>query len=107
MLTIDIQAIPNQSFTIALENVNYEIAIRETGGVMSVDVTRANVRVVSGARVVAGQLVLNYSDLEDGYGNFMFLTSEGDLPYYDQFGVSQDFVYATAAELATVRNDGG
>lgn len=104
MREIELQAIPNQSFSVVLDNTNYEIAVRETGGVMSVDVTRQNVRVVSGARVVAGQLILNYADLEDGQGNFMFLTKDGDMPYYDQFGNTQFLMYASATELAAVRN---
>jgi len=101
----DLQALPKQQFTIALDNTLYEIAIRETAGCMSADVTRGGdpTPVVSGYRCVAGELVLP-EDRENGYGNFMFLTLDGDLPWWESFGTTQLLVYASPAELAAVRN---
>lgn len=104
MQTIPLQAIPKQSLTIVLENVLYDIALKETAGCMSVDIDRAGERIVSGARCVAGQLLLNYEALEDGFGNFLFLTEGEDLPYWDQFGNTQTLMYASAEDLAAVRN---
>lgn len=104
MQEIPLQAVPKQSFTIVLDGVLYEIALRETAGCMSIDVTRSNTPIVTGARCVAGKLLLNYRDLEDGEGNFMFLTESGDLPWWEQFGTTQSLIYATQAELEAVRN---
>lgn len=107
MLTLDVKNIPNQSFSVALDNTLYDLRIIETNGCMSVDITRAGVIVEQGARIVAGQPLINYSALEDGFGNFMFLTgnNNNDLPYWDQFGATQTLTYASAAELALVRNN--
>lgn len=105
MQTLSLQAIPNQEFTVSLDNTLYDIRIVETAGCMSVDITRAGVIVEQGARCVAGQALINYATLEGGFGNFIFLTGNNntDLPYYDQFGTTQTLIYASAAELAAVR----
>jgi hypothetical protein len=102
--TIPLQALPKQSFTIVLDGVLYELALKETAGVMSFDCTRAGVVICSGARVVAGALMLNYRPQEDGNGNFMILTNDGDLPWWEEFGNSQVMLYASNADLLAVRN---
>lgn len=103
MLTLALQAIPNQSFTVVLDNVLYEIGIIETNGCMSLNLTRANVVVLSGQRCVAGQLLIPYRAEEAQSGNFMFLTANNDLPYWDQFTATQTLIYASNAELEAVR----
>lgn len=107
MQVVPVQAIPKQSLSVVLDNVLYGIDFLSTNGCMSLNVTRANERVVSGQRVVAGQLVLPFKRQEAEQGNFMFLTQGGDLPAYDQFGVTQSFLYASNAELEAVRDGGG
>lgn len=107
MQVIALQSIPKQSLSIALDGVLYDIDVLSTNGCMSLNITRANVRVVSGQRAVAGQLVLPFKVDEDGAGNFMFLTQDDDLPAYLKFNSTQAFLYATNAELAAVRDGGG
>lgn len=104
MQEIGLQAIPKQSLSVVLDNVLYAIELIETNGCMSFNLDRAGVRVLSGQRIVAGQLLLPYDYTEDGQGNFMFLTKDGALPYYDQFTTTQTFLYASNAELEAVRN---
>ena len=41
--------------------------------------------------------------LEGGQGNLMFLTSDGDLPFWDQFTSTQTLLYGSPADLAAVR----
>lgn len=106
MEIIALQAIPKQVFNIVLDNVLYEIGIIETNGCMSMNLTRGGVDILDGQRVVAGKLCIPYPPLEADSGNFMFLTQNNDLPYYDQFGLTQSFLYASNAELEAVR-DGG
>lgn len=104
MEQIALQAIPKQSFNIVLASVLYTITLLETNGCMSISITRAGVDVLDGQRVVAGKLCIPYQPLEGGDGNFMFLTQNNDLPYYDQFGSTQTFLYASNAELEAVRD---
>lgn len=103
METIGLQAIPNQQLTVVLDAVLYNLTFRATNGCMSVDMLRAGEVVVSGQRIVAGQPFLPYVVLEGQYGNFVMLTQDGDLPYYDQFGLTQTLVWATAAEIGAIR----
>ena len=106
MLEIGLQAIPKQSLSVVLNNVLYALDIIETNGCMSYNLDRAGTRVLSGQRIVAGQLLLPYRYTEGGQGNFLFLTVGGELPYYDQFTTTQTFIYASNVELEAVRNGG-
>lgn len=103
MLTISLVALPNQELTVSLDGILYDLAIRETNGCMSMDVTRAGVTVVQGQRCVADAPVLPYVALEGPYGNFVFLTNAGDLPYWTQFTSDQTLVFGTAVEIAAAR----
>lgn len=96
---------PKQSFTVVLDDVLYDIAVLETNGCMSLNITRAGERIVSGQRAVTRQLVLPYASLEDAAGNFMFLTQNDELPAWDLFTTTQAFVYASNAELLAVRGE--
>jgi hypothetical protein len=103
MQVIALQAISKQNFSAVLDDILFEMDLIETAGCMSCNITRAGTVVVSGARCVAGQLLINYESLEAGDGNFMFLTNAGDLPFYDQFTTTQTLLFASNAELAAVR----
>ena len=103
MQTIQLQPIPNQELTVTLESVQFDISLRAINSVMYITVLVGGVAILSGSRCVAGMALLPYHYLEGLTGNFAFITANDDLPYYDQFGVSQTLVYATAAELAAIR----
>lgn len=103
MLVIPLQVLPKQSFTVVLADLLYTVDVIETGGCMSMNVTRADEVVVTGQRCVAKQLVLPYAALEDGLGNFMFLTMNDELPHYELFASTQALVFASNAELEAVR----
>ncbi len=99
---INIQPVPNQSLSIALDDVQYDISIKEINNSMAVDLSRNNQLVIQGARVVAGTPFIAYRYLEDG--NFIFTTAHGEQPYYTKFGISQSLIYLTRAELAEIRS---
>lgn len=103
MLVIELKAIPKQSLTAVLDNVLYEIDLLETNGCMSANIVRAGVPVVTGQRCVAKQLVIPYKAMEEHQGNFMFLTQNNEMPAYALFQSTQQFVYASNAELLAVR----
>lgn len=101
MIDIGLTAVANQSLSIQLDNRQYEIALHEANGVMSVSVTRDNERLVSNIRLTAGTPVLPYRYQESG--NFL-LTVDGEaLPYWDQFGITQSLVYLTTEEIEALR----
>ena len=98
---IVLQPTPNQSLSANLDDIRYELTIKEAAGVMAVDITRNNQVIEQGARLVAGTPLIPYRYQEQG--NFILTTENGQVPYYDQFGISQFLVYASASDLVTFR----
>lgn len=101
MQKISLAAIPNQSFSVVLDDRSYIFVIRTTVNVMSVDITRDTTVLELGARIVAGTPLLPYRYQEDG--NFLITTQNGEYPFYTQFGITQFLIYASAAEIAAIR----
>jgi len=98
---VPISAVPNQSFTITLDNNLFDITIRYTNGVMAISLTINGVDTIDNIRVVAGSPVIPSQYQEAG--NFLFLTQNFQLPIYTQFNITQSLIYASASELATYR----
>jgi len=101
MRTIPLVAIPNQRFTITVDDVRYDIAIKAARGVMVCDIAINGTVIITGARVLAGEMLIPFKYLENG--NFILLTEGGDLPDYRQFGNTQTLVFFTPAELGAIR----
>lgn len=101
MQTITLQPIPNQSFSVRLDNSFYEFTIKETAGCMSLTLSRDNVILVEGLRIVAGTPLIPYNYLQKG--NFLILTANDDLPFYDQFGITQNLYYVSPDEIEVYR----
>jgi len=103
MIQIPLQAIPNQTLSINLNDNAYDILLRACGTgdalVMSVDLTINNDTVLLGQRIVPGAPLIPYLELTDIGGNFILLTNEGDLPDYNEFQISQYLIFATQAEI--------
>jgi len=98
---IELQPIPNQSFSVLLDGNRYQIRVNDLGESVAFTISRDEVDIVTGFRAVAGTLILPYEHLESG--NFIFLTENNEIPEYEKFGVSQTFHYLTAAEMESLR----
>lgn len=101
MQNIPIQALPSQSFSVPLDNNQWDFVIKSTNGAISVTISLNGVPVVSGMRAVAGIVIL--PDRYQEAGNFVFITQSFQIPDYTQFGTSQQLIYISAAELAQIR----
>lgn len=98
MRIITLEPVPNQAITVVLDNVLYEIRLVTLGGGLCVSIRRNNQTVVDGARAVAGQAIIQ--DKHRAFvGNFVIITSDGDLVDYQKFGVSQFLAYYTAGDF--------
>lgn len=100
MMEIAIAPVANQSFTVQLDGARYAFTIKEAAGVMVADVSRDDVLLLSGTRLVAGSPIIPYKYLQ--VGNFVLFTGNDDLPYYTEFGYSQQLAYLSAAEIAAL-----
>lgn len=72
-------------------------------GILAVGLDRNGVALLRGARALSGEPVIPYAHLQTG--NFIFVTLNGEAPWYSQFGVSQTLVYLDAAEIAALSAD--
>lgn len=100
---IPIQAVPSQTLTVNLNGSQYIIGIRYTNGCMSLSVSKDGTQLIQNMRAVPATPVLPAKYLEDGNGNFMFLTANNLLPLYTQFNLTQSLLYFTPEELAAFR----
>lgn len=100
MRVVPLAAIPNQAFTLTIDNVRWSLAIKEARGVMCANVARDGVTLLYGCRVLAGEPVIPYRCLQTG--NFIFITNEGNAPDWRLFGVTQTLIYLSADDLAAV-----
>lgn len=97
MIELDISPIPNQTISITIENNFYDITLKACNNVMSCDITRNNILIQSGIRIVSGEFLINYPYLENG--NFLFITDNDDYPFYKEFGVTQFLLYFSNQEI--------
>lgn len=101
MQTIALQQTANQSFSVTLDNNQWNITLKATNGVMSVTLILNNVTVISNMRCVAGTLLIPSKYQESG--NFLITTANFDLPDYSQFNATQFLIYISAVELEVLR----
>ena len=101
MLQIPLSIIPNQTLSVVLDGKQYDLAFYLTENIMAVDMARDGEVILTGQRIVAGFPIIPYRYLESG--NFILDTANDELPDYRQFGVTQFLIYASIAELASLR----
>lgn len=101
MIDVDIATVANQAFSIQLDSRFYEIELREVNGAMAASIVRDGETLISNSRITAGAPLLPYRYQETG--NFIMTTDNEELPYWDQFNVTQFLVYLSADELAAYR----
>lgn len=102
MRNIPLSAVPSQLLTATIDERRYVLTLKEANGTMICDVSVDGVVLVSGSRVLAGEMLVPYQYLEDG-GNFILQTTDDNLPNWQEFGVSQGLYYLSAAELEEIR----
>lgn len=99
--SIPLAPIPNQSLSVNIDNNFYEISLKFTPTILFADISRNNVALVRGARVVSFVPLINYQYLEEG--NFFLATLNQALPDYTQFGISQGLYYLPQFQLDAIR----
>lgn len=98
---IPTQQLPNQSLSITLDGVLYDVTIRTTDGITNVSISQNGALILENAIAVACGPIIPSPYMESG--NFLFLTANHQLPNYEQFGLTQSLFYLSPAELAAFR----
>lgn len=101
MIEITLSAVPNQSFSIRLDDHLYDIRLRAAKNIMAVDIVRDGVLIETGTRAEAGFPLIPYRYQESG--NFIISTENDEYPDYTKFGISQTLIYVSEAELGVIR----
>ena len=101
MLNIPLQAIPNQSFSVQIDNNTYDLSIYDCGNIMAVDIAINNTIIVTGSRAVPLNFLLPYRYLENG--NFLITSLDDEYPDWRRFGLDQFLIFASQAELNVIR----
>jgi hypothetical protein len=98
---IPLQAIPNQSFSVTLDNNLWEVEVRTCDGVTAVSLNLNGNDLID--NLIAAACAPIIPDQYQENGNFIFLTANFQLPDYTQFGVTQTLYYFSPSELDALR----
>lgn len=101
MRIIEIDPIPNQEFSVTVDGNRWDFVIKEAVSSMICDLSLNDEVILSGLRIVSGTPIIPYEYLRR-HGNFIILTENEELPYWTQFGVNQQLIYASAEELSLI-----
>ena len=97
MLNINLATLPNQSLSVTINQVLYDLRFFLTSNVMCCDLAINSIPILSCMRLVAGSFIIPYKYLQNG--NFIITTLNDELPYYTQFNSTQFLVFLTNAEI--------
>lgn len=103
MRIIDIDQVPNQSFSVTEDGNRWDFTIKQAVTSMVADISLNDTRILSAQILVAGTPMIPYQYLQ-GSGNFLILTENDDLPNWERFGVDQIMIYASPAEIEAARS---
>lgn len=101
MFNIPLQAIPNQSLSVQIDQKTYDIRIKDCGNIMALDIAVDNIDIILGVRTVPNNLIIPYRYLENG--NFFITSLDDEYPDWRRFGLDQFLIYASQAELTAIR----
>lgn len=100
MIDIALQPIANQELSIPLEGSRFVLTIKESQGAMVMTIVRDDEVIVQNARMTGDNVIIPCEYQRVGMGNFFIGTQNEEIPFWDQFGLTQFLVYVTAAEVA-------
>jgi len=99
MRIIPITRTPNQSISVVIGEVLYEIRLTSRDGTISADIEADGKVLVIGARVVANEAIIQPPSLFPDK-IFCLVTSNNDIVDYNQFGLTQILCFFTRADFA-------
>lgn len=102
MILIPLQTVEKQSLSILLDNVLHQISVLVCNGIMAVTIVRDGETAIEGRRAVAAVPLIPEGPREAG--NFVFRTLNDELPYWAEFGSTQQLWYLTIEEMEALRN---
>lgn len=106
MRIVPLQTLPNQEFSLQIDDNNYDLRIHDCGDIIAVSMIVNNIIILSGQRAVNGFPIIPYNYLEINIGNFIFVSandSQDQYPDWRRFNMDLIFLYVTPQELRALR----
>ena len=101
MKEIPLNLVEKQSLSVLIDNILFELSFKLCNNIMAATIIRNGETIVENRRVVAGVGIIPEGDREEG--NFIILTNNDDLPYFEQFASTHVLVYANEKEIIDIR----
>lgn len=98
MQLINLDSIPNQSFSTYIDGVPYSITLRTAQGATLVTIESGGEALITNALCVPGENLLSYNSRRKK-GNFRFVCQNDEYPYYENFGKNCFLTYVPEEEL--------
>lgn len=99
MYLISLSPIANQTFTVTIENINYRVALRTIQGLTYMSVWADGDELFQ-SQLCAPNAFVNPYNYVSVSGKFYFRCSDGQYPYFKNFGNTVELYYYTAEEIA-------
>jgi translation initiation factor IF-1 len=99
MIDVNLQQLPNQEFSIALENSRYVVRVVQTNTMMAITITKDDVVLIQNQRLLPNDFILRSNLVDADSGNFFMLVQDESIPVYTAFGVTQFLTYIDSDEL--------
>lgn len=99
---IPIISTPNQSLSVVINDVSYEITLKLVEGIMEFSLSVNGNKVTDGERCFANQFILPYPYMAEN-GNFIFKTENEEYPNWENFGSTCQLLFYTRDEINAAR----
>jgi hypothetical protein len=101
MMSVPLQQLPNQSFSILLDGNQWNFLLKTANDVTVCSLTLNGTDLLDSALCVVGSFIIPCEYQEAG--NFFFVTQNQQLPTWTEFTVSQALIYISQTELDALR----
>lgn len=98
MQLINLDPIPNQSFSTYIDGVPYSITLRTAQNATLATIESGGRPLITNALCVPGGNILPYPAYKKA-GNFRFMCQDNQYPYYENFGKTCFLTYVPEEEL--------
>ncbi len=98
MIQIELEKEPSQQFTIALNNNNFDIKIRDIGGICIMDIKVEGAILALGLPIYPNQPIIPYAYLAR-FGNFIYMQGTDEYPTWQTLKTSGTLYYLTPEEI--------
>lgn len=103
MRRLELIAVPNQQFTVNLDNRVWDITIKDNGGNLMATISVNGERLISSGIILNGQFVMPFPRLSK-YGNLFFTAPNQMNPRWQDLGKTHFLYYLSLAEMEALAN---